>query len=51
VLLPYDRGDLVSRVHGSGSEILSEEHTADGTLLAARVGPDLAGVLSRYAVG
>jgi GTPase len=49
VLVPYDRGDLVSRVHDSG-EITTEEHTADGTLLDARVSSDLAGVLSRYAV-
>ena len=49
VLLPYDRGDLVSRVHSAG-EVLTEEHTADGTLLAARVSGDLAGMLSRYAV-
>jgi len=49
VLLPYDRGDLVSRVHSTG-EVVTEEHTADGTLLAARVSGDLAGMLSRYAV-
>ncbi len=49
VLLPYDRGDLVSRVHSTG-EVVTEEHTADGTLLAARVSGDLAGTLSRYAV-
>jgi GTP-binding protein HflX len=36
VLVPYDRGDLVSRVHSTG-EVLAEEHTGDGTLLAARV--------------
>jgi GTPase len=49
VLLPYDRGDLVSRVHASG-EVMAEEHTADGTLLDAKVGADLAGLLSRFAV-
>ncbi|HYT09723.1 MAG TPA: GTPase HflX [Mycobacteriales bacterium] len=49
VLVPYDRGDLVSRVHSTG-EVVAEEHTADGTLLAARVSGDLAGMLSRYAV-
>jgi GTP-binding protein HflX len=49
VLLPYDRGDLVSKVHGSG-EVVTEEHTADGTLLHARVNPELAGILSRYEV-
>jgi GTP-binding protein HflX len=49
VLVPYERGDLVSRVHSAG-EVLSEEHTGDGTLLAARVPGDLAGQLSAYAV-
>ena len=47
VLLPYERGDLVSRVHASG-EVLTEEHTADGTLLVARVGSELAGALARF---
>ncbi len=47
-LLPYDRGDLLSRVHENG-EILSVEHTADGTLLTARVGDALAGELAPYA--
>ena len=49
MLVPYDRGDLVSRVHSTG-EVVTEEHTAEGTLLAARVSGDLAGLLSRYAV-
>jgi len=48
VLVPYDRGDLVSRVHATG-EVLAEEHTADGTLLDARVGGELAGLLAGYA--
>ncbi|MCL2780580.1 MAG: GTPase HflX, partial [Actinomycetia bacterium] len=49
-LLPYHRGDLLARVHRSG-EVLSAEHTADGTLLRARVGSDLAGLLREYACG
>ncbi|MFL6130036.1 MAG: GTPase HflX [Mycobacteriales bacterium] len=49
VLVPYERGDLVSRVHSAG-EVLTEEHTGDGTLLAARVSGDLAGQLAAYAV-
>ena len=46
-LLPYDRGDLVSRVHENG-EVLSVEHTAHGTLLTARVNESLAGELAAY---
>jgi GTP-binding protein HflX len=47
VLLPYTRGDLVARVH-DGAEVLSTEHTADGTRLRARVAPDLAAVLDPF---
>jgi GTP-binding protein HflX len=49
VLLPYDRGDLVSRVHDHG-EVISVEHTADGTLVKARVGDALAGELESFAL-
>ena len=48
VLVPYDRGDLLSRVHESG-EVISVEHTGDGTLLNARVSEALAGELAEYA--
>ena len=47
VLLPYDRGDLLSKVHEHG-EVLSLEHTGDGTRLAARVNEVLAGELAAY---
>ena len=46
-LLPYDRGDLLSRVHDNG-EVISLEHTGDGTLLKARVNEALAGELAAY---
>jgi GTP-binding protein HflX len=48
-LLPYDRGDLVSRIHSEGS-VDSLEHTGDGTRLTARVHPQLAGELAPYQV-
>ncbi len=47
VLLPYDRGDLVSRLHEEG-DVLASAHTADGTRITARVNPDLAGELAAY---
>ncbi|MEZ0089662.1 GTPase HflX [Streptacidiphilus sp. EB129] len=47
-VVPYTRGDLVSRVHQDG-EVLSEEHTGEGTVLVARVLPDLAAELARFA--
>lgn len=49
VLLPYDRGDLVSRMHDAG-EVLSTEHTGDGTLVEARVSEALAGELEPFAL-
>jgi GTP-binding protein HflX len=48
VLVPYDRGDLVARVHRDG-EVLSEQHGAEGTRLSARVDAGLAAVLTGFA--
>jgi GTP-binding protein HflX len=48
-LVPYDRGDLVARVHRRG-DLISSEHREDGTLLRVRVDERLAAELSRYAV-
>ncbi|MEV8440309.1 GTPase HflX [Actinosynnema sp. NPDC051121] len=48
-LVPYARGELVARVHREG-EVLKERHTEEGTELSARVRPDLAGVLEKFAV-
>jgi GTP-binding protein HflX len=44
VTVPYSRGDLVARAHAEG-EVLTAEHSADGTLLEARVPPGLAAQL------
>src|SRR5918998_2265485 len=48
-LVPYERGDLIDRIHRSG-ELLTTEHTDAGTRLTARVNAALAGELARYAV-
>src|SRR5918998_628344 len=48
-LVPYERGDLIDRIHRSG-ELLTTEHTDTGTRLTARVNPDLAGELAPYAL-
>ncbi len=45
VVVPYQRGDLVSRVHAEG-QVLTTEHTPEGTRLHARVRPDLADALA-----
>jgi GTPase len=47
VLLPYTRGDLVARLHET-AEVLGSEHTADGTLVHARVHPGLAAALGPF---
>ncbi|WP_122262281.1 GTPase HflX [Ornithinimicrobium cerasi] len=49
VLVPYSRGDLVARLHEEG-DVLSEEHTGDGTRMSAKVDEDLHGHLGGYAV-
>ena len=46
-LIPYERGDLVNRIHQTG-EFLSSEHRAAGTLVAARVNASLAAELAPY---
>ena len=48
-LLPYERGDLLNRIHQQG-EIATLEHTADGTHVTGRANDDLAGELAAYAV-
>ena len=48
VVVPYQRGDLVSRAHTTGS-VLVEEHTGSGTRLRARVAPELAADLEAAA--
>ncbi len=49
VLLPYERGDLVSRLHADG-EVLAAEHLAEGTRVRARVLAPLAAELAPFAV-
>ncbi|MEU4510031.1 GTPase HflX [Nonomuraea wenchangensis] len=46
LLVPYERGDLVSRAHKEG-EVLSVDHVEDGTVLHARVLPSLFQELER----
>jgi GTP-binding protein HflX len=48
-LVPYDRGDLINRIHQAG-EIVTLEHTEGGTVVVARVHGDLAGELAPFAL-
>ncbi|MFC4068014.1 GTPase HflX [Actinoplanes subglobosus] len=47
VLIPYDRGDLVARVHRSG-QVLQSRHLDDGTELQVRVDEQFAAELSGF---
>ncbi|WP_340683318.1 GTPase HflX [Amycolatopsis coloradensis] len=47
VLIPYSRGELVSRAHADG-EVLEEEHVETGTRLVVRGRPELASALSEF---
>ena len=49
VLIPYDRGDLVSRLHEYG-EILDSEHTEHGTRVRAKVHKHALGDLAAYQI-
>jgi len=48
-LVPYARAELVARAHAAG-EVLRVEHGPEGTLLEARVLPDLAAELAQFTV-
>jgi GTPase len=48
-LVPYTRADLVARAH-AGGEVTRAEHGPDGTLLEARVTPELAAELAKFEV-
>jgi len=50
VLLPYDRGDLVARIHRTG-QVLQSRHVDNGTELTVRVDEQLAAELGAYRQG
>lgn len=47
-LIPYQRGDLIDRIHKTG-EFITMEHTGEGTDVVVRVNADLAGELATFA--
>ena len=47
VVIPYDRGDLVARLH-AGGRVQQEEHNAEGTRIRARVPGALAASLREF---
>ena len=49
VVIPYDRGDLVARLH-AGGRVQQEEHNADGTRIRARVPEALVPLMRRWSL-
>ncbi|MDN5565130.1 MAG: GTPase HflX, partial [Luteococcus sp.] len=49
VLIPYGRGDLVDKIHKHG-QLITLEHTGEGTRVVARVHPELGGELKPFQV-
>jgi GTP-binding protein HflX len=49
VLLPYDRGDLVARIHRRG-QVLDTRHTDEGSELRVRVDEHLAADLAQFRI-
>lgn len=45
VTVPFDRGDIVSRIHVD-AEIMSESYTEEGTAIRANVTEEIAGILA-----
>jgi GTPase len=48
VLVPYDRGDLIAKIHRTG-QVLTTHHTEEGTELRVRVDERLGAELSAFA--
>ena len=48
IMLPYNRGDLIAKLHQSESEILENEHTEHGTRMIVKVRASLAVQLEPY---
>lgn len=49
MLIPFDRGDLVSRLHEEGT-VLSEDYTENGTMMDIRVPQSTGAELSKFIV-
>ena len=47
LLVPYDRGDVVSTLHEAG-RVLSVEYVEDGTRIRALASPEQAGQLAEF---
>ncbi|MNR66890.1 hypothetical protein D3C85_1906140 [compost metagenome] len=48
VLIPYNRGEMINKLHNSDVEILSLEHEEDGTRVVVMVREGLAAELESF---
>ena len=48
MLIPYNRGDLIAKLHQSESEILESEHLEEGTRMIVKVRDSLAAELETF---
>ena len=47
LVIPFTRGDVVSRVHAAGA-VIDEQHTQDGTRIVVRLPASVAGELEQF---
>ncbi|MDO5712186.1 MAG: GTPase HflX [Micrococcales bacterium] len=50
LLVPYQRGDIINRLH-TEADVISEEHSGDGTRLEVKVSADLVEPLAEFRLG
>ena len=50
LLIPYDRGDVVNKLHGAEAEILSIEHTENGTRMMVKVREGMAAEVEQFSI-
>ncbi|MFF5794135.1 GTPase HflX [Paeniglutamicibacter sp. NPDC012692] len=50
LMIPYDRGDVVNKLHGAEAEILSIEHTENGTRMMVKVREGMAAEVEQFSI-
>ncbi len=50
LMIPYDRGDVVNKLHGAEAEILAIEHTENGTRMMVKVREGMAAEVEQFSI-
>lgn len=50
LMIPYDRGDVVNKLHGAEAEILAVEHTETGTRMMVKVRESMAAEVEQFSI-